>query len=162
MSCKGAPRTSSPINLRAFSKLKRLCIRHDFLLMARSWRDLYLADNRRPPKLPEVLPPSLEQLHLEIGDHEFRKYADDANTIVSDDVYWLLDTLEELAHQKADYLPFLTRVVVGESKAFDFDYRFWEIINGCEREAQVKAAFARENIQFTCWVSDEQPRVFED
>ena len=130
--------------------------------MARSWRQLYVSDNRRPPQLPEVLPPSLEQLHLEIGDDEFRMYADDANTIVSDDVYWLLDTLEELAHQKADYLPFLTKVVSGESKAFDNDYRFWEIINGCERGAQVKAAFARENIQFTCWVSDGQPRVFKD
>lgn len=168
MSFKGTPATSKPINLRAFSHLKRLCTRHDFLLMARSWSNfqhLNLNYDGRPPKLFEVLPPSLvEQLHLETGDDEFRMYEDDSNTIVSDDVYWLFDTLEELAMQKTEYLPHLRRVVSGECRDFDYDYDyyFWDIINGCERGTQVKAAFARENIRFSSWVSDDEPRVFDD
>ncbi len=162
---KGAPGTSKPIDLHAFSNLKRLCTRHDFLLMARSWREfphLNLNYDGPPPRLFEILPPSLEQLHLEIGDDEFRMYEDDSNTVVSDDVYWLFDTLEELAMQKAEYLPHLTRVISGECSGFDYDYYFWDIINGCERGTQLKAAFAREDIRFSSWVSDDEPRGFDD
>lgn len=83
-------------------------------------------------------------------------------TPLSEDVRWLFDTLEELAMRKAEYLPRLTRVISGESPTFGYYYRFWDIMDSCERGAQVKAAFARENIRFSCWSSDEQPRVFDD
>lgn len=156
---KAGVHTTRPVNLRAFASLKRLCIRTDFLLESRLFYDM---KDLTFPKLFQVLPPSLEQLHLEIGDEQFSMHEDGFGSPVHEDVYWMLDTLEELAIRKAEYLPHLWRVVCGEAVNFDYDYRFWNIINDCERGARLKAVFSQRSIQFSSWTSDEDSRDFKE
>lgn len=79
----------------------------------------------------------------------------------SEDVYWIFDNLEELAMRKAEHLPRLMRVVAGECPGFDYYYQFSTIMDSCDRGTQVKDAFAREGIRFSCWISDKQARSFD-
>lgn len=114
----------------------------------------YYACYANPPSFHNVLPPSLETLHLEIVDDNFQI------TVVSDDMLLMFDMLESLAIHKSEYLPRLETVIAGGCRDFGYDRTFSHVMDTCPRGLTVKAAFARGNVQFSCWESDDKDSVF--
>lgn len=111
--------TNQPIDLQEFPELKRLRIRSDFLLMSGYERDVRRLSaehgNAKPiPNLTDVLPPSLEQLRLEL-DGEYNAYYDSSCQAISGAFYELMDQLEALAVNKPQSFPRLKDVVFGEA-----------------------------------------------
>lgn len=107
-----------------------------------------------PPGFHDVLPSSLEILHLEIVDDNFQISA------VSEDMCLMFDMLECLAIHKPECLPRLRTVIAGARPDFRNDHHFANVIDRHERGAEIKAAFARGKVQFSCWESDDKDSVF--
>lgn len=75
---------------------------------------------------------------------------------VSEDVDCMFDLLEDLAMHKSEFLPRVRTIIAGGCPDFYYSNQFSDILNGCDRGAEVKAAFAREDIRFSCWEADDE------
>ena len=159
--------TDQPINLRGFPNLKRLRIRSDFLLMSDYNRRTRRESADPNPDLIDVLPPTLEQLHLELDGYYkaydelllnpdgTRKGPEDRRLpFISRDFYEIMDQLEALAANKTQLFPNLKNVVFGEvpdANNFPTHRAFEE----SERAVLVRVAFADAGIDLRCRRDEE-------
>ena len=106
-----------------------------------------------------MLPPSLEQLLLELDGLEDDIFEDEIWPYLTGDTHELLNCLEDLALRKSENLPRLRKVICGDG--LDVHRYVWPwAIDGTDRGIQVKAAFAEHDIEFSTWHSYHEPRVF--
>ncbi len=145
------------LDLHQFKNLRRLRVRYDHLYMSecersRGYRSINGDTAIHKPDLKDFLPPSLEQLHLELeaiydlgsGPHSNYEALDNRY-----DFFELMDQLQDLAASKTRDFPHLKVVAFGEARNLKTATHL--LFADTDEGARVRASFAEVGVEFTYW-----------